>query len=577
MELVLLPLLLLAGLLTTLDGGSDDEDGEVSPVGPGDGSGDGSGNDILTGANEDRIYGYGGDDSLTLSDNAQGLGGAGDDAITASDDAVGYGRDGDDVLTGSDNATVMGGEGDDTIYAQGSAHGEGGDGDDTLIAIESNPTLTGGAGNDLFVADWSDLSSDYINTQVSDFVAGQDKLAVMIGDRDLSALQFTVRPSVGSAGTLVQIDAGGDPEDTPLATFLLRGVSEFDLNDVVLYGDDLNDPLEWTADPAWTETLPGGAGADSLTLNDSQVGFGEGGDDTLIANDVALAYGGAGADSLTGTDSATLRGGEGNDSLTAVFAAEAHGEAGDDTMLSLGNLQYQVQPRLYGGDGNDSLRGDGDLYGGAGNDLIEPDADGSMDNGLDSYSGEVFGGDGDDTIRGEDTFDDIFGGPAFYGGAGNDLIVSNQGGGIDGGAGNDIVITRLHDAEESSDFLMFEGDVNPNYARTTLGAGTDVLALDLLSVNNPNPDWPYDGSRVIADFNPAQDELALILPNVDVGAFTASLSLHAPSGFMQLRLDNDVASMTLLLEGVTSAFPIDAINIYADEAAVIARTPYATL
>jgi hypothetical protein len=44
-----------------------------------------------------------------------------------------------------------------------------------------------------------------------------------------------------------------------------------------------------------------------------------------------------------------------------------------------------------------------------------------------------------------------------------------------------------------------------------------------------------------------------------------------------LRLENDISSMTLLLQGVTQGVSLGEINIYADEAAVIARTPYATL
>jgi hypothetical protein len=44
-----------------------------------------------------------------------------------------------------------------------------------------------------------------------------------------------------------------------------------------------------------------------------------------------------------------------------------------------------------------------------------------------------------------------------------------------------------------------------------------------------------------------------------------------------LRLENDISSMTLLLQGATQGVSLGEFNIYADEAAVIARTPYATL
>lgn len=600
MGFMLLPLLLLAGLLSTLDFGSgnDDEDSAGDDTLTADDSetlSGTAGNDILNALDTGTVYGHAGDDRLNLQDDARGLGGVGDDTIFAQDNSTGYGLDGDDSLTGSGNATISGGAGndvlfaseqaeanggagDDSIYLQGTAAGNGGAGDDTLVVVGGSKGLTGGSGDDLFALDWSDLSSDYVSAAVTDFVAGQDKLAVLIGDRDLSELRFTVRQSTGTQGMLVEIDAGGDPEDTPMAFFFLEGVTAFDLNDVVLYGDDLNDPLDWTADPSWTETLTGGAGADSLTLNDSQVGFGEGGNDTLIASDYVLAYGGAGVDSLTGSHVTTLWGGEGNDNLTAIFAAEAYGESGDDTMLSLGNPQYVNQPSLYGGEGNDILSGDGLLDGGAGNDLLRPDADGSLFNGSDSYSGAVYGGAGDDTILGDSGAWELRGSASVEGGAGNDLIQIDQGGGIDAGAGNDVIITRLYDAVHSGDILTADGGVNPNYVRTTLGAGADILALDVLLTQEDVDGWSSDArSHVIADFNPAEDELALILPNADAGAFTASFTTNATTGFMELRLVNGISSMTLLLEGVTSAFPINDINIYADEAAVIARTPYATL
>lgn len=502
---------------------------------------------------------FGDNDFIEASGSETVHGGVGNDHIDLDDSAVGYGDAGNDL-----------------IHTWGTSTAYGGAGNDALIASVGNTSLAGGAGNDIFAVDWRD--ADVAGTTVTDFVAGQDKLAVLVGTRDLDTLRLRITEPEGAEDTVVELYSIVDPDEVPpIARFTLQGVSDFDPNDLMLSGADLSDPLEWTADPAWTETITGSADADTITLNDSQVGLGEGGNDTIIANDEALAHGGAGADSLSGNDVSTVRGGAGNDSLTASFAAEAYGEAGDDVMLSFGNAQFGNQPSLYGGDGHDTLSGDGDLYGGAGNDLIEPDADGSLFNGVDSYSGAVYGGDGDDTIRGDDPHGGLWGGLTFYGGAGNDLIASDEGGGIDAGAGNDIVLTRLHDAVESADILMTDGEVHSNYARTTLGAGSDVLALDLLSVSNPSPDWPFDGSHVIADFNPDHDELALILPSADVGAFTASLVPHAPTGFMQLRLENETASMTLLLEGVTSAFPIGEINIYADEAAVIARTPYASL
>ena len=68
MELVLVPLLLLLGLATALDGGGDDSR---------DDAGGNEENDVLSGVGRDRVFGGEGDDLLTLDDQAQGLGGEG--------------------------------------------------------------------------------------------------------------------------------------------------------------------------------------------------------------------------------------------------------------------------------------------------------------------------------------------------------------------------------------------------------------------------------------------------------------------------------------------------------------------
>lgn len=139
MELFLLPLLLLAGLLTTMDSGSVvDEDQTPN-----------AGDDTLSGAGTDRLLGGAGDDRLILSDQATGLGGAGNDAIIASDTARGYGFEGEDRLRASGHATIKGGAGDDWLSASEDAVAEGGAGAD-MIENTDDPGADayGGAGKD---------------------------------------------------------------------------------------------------------------------------------------------------------------------------------------------------------------------------------------------------------------------------------------------------------------------------------------------------------------------------------------------------------------------------------------------
>jgi hypothetical protein len=66
MELILLPLLLLACLFTMMDGGSDEAGGTSSSS---------DGEDRLEGTGDDRIAGGSGDDLLTLADQSTGWGG----------------------------------------------------------------------------------------------------------------------------------------------------------------------------------------------------------------------------------------------------------------------------------------------------------------------------------------------------------------------------------------------------------------------------------------------------------------------------------------------------------------------
>lgn len=490
----------------------------------------------------------------TLVTPGQKLTGTGTETVTGGAE--------DDEITLRDAAFGQGGGGNDLIFAADSTRGAGGAGDDSLIAEDRNTTLTGGTGEDLFGLDWSDEASPWRATLVTDFVAGEDRLAVILGDRDIATLTFNAAHVPELDATFVTLDAPSEGEQGPFVSFRLQGVRAFDLNDLALYGSGLDDPLDWAPDPAWTETLTGGEGADTLRLNDSQVGYGGGGNDVLIANDWTQAFGGAG-----------------NDQLSTWRFGQAYGGEGDDTLSGRIREGYRETQSLHGDAGNDLLSGDGHLYGGAGNDLLTPDADGSLFEGSDSYNGSVHGGDGDDTILGDNDAWEVRQGLPIFGGAGNDLIIIEQGGQIDAGAGNDVVITRLLDAVRSGVIQTTDGTtVHPWYQPTTLGAGADLLALDVLLTQADADTWSAPArSHVLADFNPQEDELALILPPDQAGAFSASFRFNADLGAMELRLDNEASSMLLLLQGVTEAFPVSAIAIYADEAAVQARAPYATL
>lgn len=487
----------------------------------------------------------------------------GDDTLGGDGNDQVYGGMGNDQITLSDTAFGQGGEGNDLILAQDSTRAYGSEGNDALIAEDHDTTLNGGAGDDVFALDWSASPDGFTRTLVSDFSRFNDRLAVILGDRSPEDLVLRSRyvSSLDQTIVSVSIPEGPNEDNWPTASFYLEGEQDYDWNDLVLCGDDLNDVLDWEADPDLSATLTGGAGDDAITLNDSQEGLGLGGDDTLIANDLSQADGGAGNDRVVATDWAVALGGD-----------------GDDMVIAAGDVQYQLQPTVYGGAGNDIVSGIGDLHGDDGNDLIQPDADGSLFNGQDSYDGAVYGGAGDDTVLGDDSDRYKLEGLPIFGGAGNDLIIIEQGGQIDAGDGDDVVITDLLDHESGDRIYTLGGNLHPNYQLTTLGAGADLLALDVLLTQDEVDNWlSSTRSHVIADFDPEEDELALILPPGQEGAFTPSFRFNATLGSMELLLDNEASSMRLLLQGVTEAFPLSRIAIYADEAAVQARTPYATL
>ncbi|TXH99263.1 MAG: hypothetical protein E6Q73_10645 [Pseudorhodobacter sp.] len=681
MEFVLLPLLLLVGLATALDGGNDD----------GDGGGDGDSlNDVLTGSGTDRLFGGTGDDDLTLEDRAVGLGGVGDDTIHARDEAVGYGLEGDDSLTGEDNATIKGGAGDDWLSAEdeaaadggsgddwltlaGDANGSGGDGDDTLTA-SGEAVIRGGAGNDVLIYQDTagvDAPEEGDDIYVLDHAApgganlgfayqsrdAGDRIAIHLGTDDLSNFSFrTVSGSNDgyddSRGDITEIFitetlADGETKDSYLS---IRGVYGYGLRNLILYGEEIGQEVDWQEyfgendfiEASGSETVHGGVGNDHIDLDDSAVGYGDAGDDLIHTWGTSTAYGGAGDDRMSETaGTTTLHGGVGNDTL-GVDNGAAYGGDGTDTI----NLTYGGG-QGYGGAGNDALSGsysDGMLYGGVGDDSLEVDGgsayggagndvlsgiyfDGTLhgddgndrlevdggsahgDTGDDTLSAEgrasLFGGDGDDVISGKATLEGGAGNDRlelgfdrdvsadrpenlFYGqadgGDGNDTILAVSGVQLDdnyttsgsmairGGAGDDYIAASdiyAIDAGTGDDTVSILSDDTSGQQDVTLGAGNDVVLADVAGVSSGNF---YGIGAVVTDFNPAEDQLAIIL---EQGA-TAPLVTYA---WDAVRGGTDVISddgVRFFLEGVNHQVTPLSVSFYASEAALQAGTPYAT-
>ena len=181
-------------------------------------------------------------------------------------------------------------------------------------------------------------------------------------------------------------------------------------------------------------------------------------------------------DLIEGGDSADdLQGGRGNDTIL--------GGAGDDWIQGDGEYDAAGADEIWGGAGADSLAGQG------GDDII-------------------WGEDGDDTIYGGEGQDTLFGGAGndwLSGHDGDDVLVAGGGGDdLDGGRGNDLLV----------------GDDDPQTVWMHGGEGDDTLmpgSADFAEGQAGADDFIVkQGAEilpVIADFDAAEDQMILHLPN----------------------------------------------------------------
>lgn len=132
---------------------------------------------------------------------------------------------------------------------------------------------------------------------------------------------------------------------------------------------------------------------------------------------------------------------------------------------------------IFGGDGNDSISSTGGyVEGGAGNDLINADSGGGGNN-------TVLGGDGNDTISGRLTSNVNAFDQTYFGGEGDDSLVGSVWGDtLSGGAGNDT-LSNFGGRIGDTDFLSG-------------GAGADVFVI-LSGVIDVTSNMPLDPPRII--------------------------------------------------------------------------------
>lgn len=414
------------------DGGDDTLDG-------GDGRDEldgGVGNDVLYGrTGNDRLFGSAGDDTLWGgTDNDQLRGGLGSDIV--------YGEGGRDRIQFSfllnENAQseenseprivedqIFGGADIDTIEILGSEAA------DRIHLEQSGSTIhvTGSTYSE-------DLQAF---EQVSDFSL---TLPEAIEDRDIEQLQISGGNGddhISAHGWFNVNDLillGEDGDDT------IQGGNSRNFIDGGLGDDNLSGGLD-------RDVIYGGSGDDIIAAGDGDDAvYGEAGDDTIAGEGGSdNLSGGLGDDVIYANDAESielgvvagdaLMGDEGNDKLFGSLGNdELFGGEGDDHLYGLDGDDV-----LFGDNGSDQLiggLGHDRLFGGEGNDFLYAQFDTPIEDML-TESGESFepvnrlyGGGGNDLLRGSQHFDRL------SGDAGNDTFEHTSGGDIVfGGAGDD--------------------------------------------------------------------------------------------------------------------------------------------
>jgi Ca2+-binding RTX toxin-like protein len=349
----------------------------------------------------------------------------------------------------------------------------------------------------------------------------------------ISGAQVTINPGVDLlAGTAfyVTIGAGAltDLAANPFAGITDTAAFNFATSARVITGGIGNDTLTGTAGGdiinggAGNDVINGGAGNDVLN--------GEAGTDVI--------NGGAGNDVIdggAGTDTVTYAGETGNLVVSlAVTTAQANGAAGSDQLTNVENL--------IGGDGNDTLTGNGvanRLTGGAGNDTLNGGT------GTDT----LIGGLGDDTYitDGADTITELSAqgtdwvqssathtlaanvenltltGAGVINGTGNTLnnVITGNGSNntLSGGAGNDTLTggagNDILNGGTGTDVLVG-------------GLGSDTFVFNTISDSTTvSPTWD-----IITDFTQGQDRIDLRgIDAFGVGGTNAAFVWNGTSAF----------------------------------------------
>ena len=471
----------------------------------------GSGNDtVLSGSGDDNIATGDGNDIVTAGDGDNTvdagsgsdvvMSGVGNDIITTGTgaDRVTDAGGNNQISTGSGIDTVTAGAGNDWIDAgEGNDTVNAGDGYDFVIGGLGNDVLDGEGGNDVVWGGNSELvATDFFGSEFPVMVSGPEQLPGLFEnppefDATQSDARFFVDYSVLNVNfQIVPVGLGG---------MSVAGVAA-DGTDTIAGGSG----IDWLFGGNGSDEIAGGDDGDYIDAgndNDTVVDGGDGDDIIRGGNHDDILHGGGGVDYLLGEDGADvlfgddapgidaqanpgvtgngqrLFGGAGRDSLYA-FAASADvtaespligdqlfGGGGGDFLY--GNIRQEI---LVGGDGNDTIEGDGVV----GPDHLEHEA-GHVDGGADI----IIGGSGQDLVRGGGG-DDVI-----WGGADGDFLEGQNGSDqVFGGGGIDFLVLDVNAAYSSQDNEQYDG----HRGNEQTGLPADDNATDILLIEGTSDD-----------------------------------------------------------------------------------------
>jgi len=482
----------------------------------------------------DQIVGGSGDDSLTGGDGADTLfGGLGDDMLFGGNGPFNgleldqlFGGEGNDELHG--NGLLDGGEGND--FVSGSGELIGGNGDDIINSFGDADMVRGGAGFDTIALRGTSATVLLDVGLNADSIDGESGFYTVQATADDTSLQWTgpleQNPEEGRA--IVQdIDV---VSDGGFANFRIVGT---ELNDQIHLTDlgtsvtiDGSAPIhglggnDWIIGSASDDLIFGGDGNDQIDASEGEdtVHGGRGNDRVTInsAGDVLIELEGEGNDMVVASLDYTI--GDHVETLELVGNARiGTGSSTDNSILgnALDNDLFGLggNDLLEGREGNDFLDGglgDDHLIGGNGNDRL-----------LDRNGFNILdGGEGDDTIEGDGRLIGGVGNDSLAGGANADFLNGGEGDDLlDGGDGDDT-------ADYSDAFGPLVVDLRITGQQNTQAAGFDTLVSIERVIGTSDNDTITGNDVANVLTGGAGDDTLVGGGNVDIAVFSGDLSQY---------------------------------------------------